>query len=393
LLLAKEYKVRRDLALQADDGAKLRLRFGSVKPSVGYRYQRELHYLKCIRADTFMHLGLFLPGAEYPLAYVAISKCDRPYIADAVIAGRMKYKIGSCLVLTRMYGLPGLPANLMSLTLRSVIGVLRKSTAASILLTAYNPLLGFDGAAFRASGFHPFATAPVDYRYSTHGEFTTRRCGGADVLDGGRCMPNNVILARGIDRKTQREIVDHVRVENISPGDYQVRVNFEGSLPDVDASVWLKELRNYRNLLEAAWSSATIHPSYLADDEDSSNPKGQCGVSSVWLVNELRSAYHVRATYCYGDLRFVDGVSRPVDHHCWVEIGEVDDPMRLVIDLTCDQAESIDNPVLCARHDRLQDQGLNYVAHNRIEFLDLPRDRVWRRYNQLADAMESTSLV
>src|SRR5207244_1225117 len=126
-----------------------------VKPSIGNLYQRRLHYLRSVRGDTLMHFGLFLPGAEYPLTYVALSVCDRPYMSDSLIAARLDCNRQDCLVITRMYGLPRIPKNLMSLTLKCVAKVLRRSARARILLTAFNPLLGFDGAAFRASGFHP----------------------------------------------------------------------------------------------------------------------------------------------------------------------------------------------------------------------------------------------
>ena len=97
--------------------------------------------------------------------------------------------------------------------------------------------------------------------------------------------------------------------------------------------------------------------------------------------------YGVESTYCYGDLLFPDGHSAPVKHHCWLEVGPHLDSSRLVIDLTCDQADGLDEPVLCAPHDKLRHQGLNYVSHTRSSFGDLPQDRVWHRYEQLIDSI------
>ena len=389
LLLPKTFRVRRDLTLEAADGSTLRLRFDAVKPSIGHIYQSHLHYLRSVRADTRLHFGLFLPGADYPLTYVSLSRCDRPYMADTLIASNLDCRREDCIVLTRMYGLPRLPPNLMSLTLRHVIMTLRQSKLAKVLLTAYNPLLGFDGAAFRASGFHPFATAPVTYKYTERGEFTTRR-NGRDAARTGYGMPPNILLARGIDRSLQREINNQVHIVNISPADYRNKVKVDGTLPDIDASIWLKQLQSYRRLLESAWSLKTVHPSYLGEGQDGPLSRGQCGVSSVWLASELRDAFGVEATYCYGDLEFLDGLSASVNHHCWIEIGRRDDATRLVIDLTCDQAESLHEPVLCATHDDLVRQGMNYIARTRLSFEDLPADRVWHRYNNLSDAIAET---
>jgi len=385
LLLPKAFRTRRDLALFASDLSEIRLSFRQVKPSVGYYYQRRLHYLQSVRADTRLHFGIFLPGADFPLTYAALSVCDRPYISDSLVVSGLGCRREDCLVLTRMYGLPGIPKNLMSLTLRNVVQALRGSMAAKVVLTAYNPLLGFDGATFRASGFYPFATAPVGYRYDEFGEFTTRRTGKA-VHRSAHVMPPNVLMLRGVDRTIQRKITDQVRLVTISDSDYQHRVSVDGRLPDFSADVWLKQLRSYRRQLQAAWSKDTVHPSYI-DGFDLGSSRGQCGVTSVWLATELHSTYGVMSSYCYGDLTFDNPDLSPVQHHCWLEIGDGDDPSRLVIDLTCDQAEHISEPVLCAPHDKLIAQGLNYVSRSRLKLDQLPSDRVWHRYERLSDAL------
>jgi hypothetical protein len=390
LLISRKFLAKKDLKLHGADGANLDLRFGEVKPSVGNVYQARLHYLRSVRGDTTMHFGIFLPGALYPLTYVALSVCDRPYIADSLIASKLDCDRKQCLVITRMYGLPGIPKNLMSITLRQVVLALRRQGQAKLLLTAYNPMLGFSGAAFRASGFYPFATAPVSYHYDERGEFVTRRSVGSS-LRGVYETPPNILLVRGIDRNVQREIIDHVQLTNISTSDYEKRVALDGTLPNVVASVWLKELKSYRKMLQDAWSQRTIHPSYLGSGHAIPSSKGQCGVSSVWLARELYETYGVHSTYCYGDLLFSDEDLTPVKHHCWIEIGDVVDGCRLVIDLTCDQADSIEDQVLCSTHDDLVRQGLRYEARTRLKIKDLPHDRVWDRFMALCDALPVSS--
>lgn len=200
LLRDAEYGCKRGLSLETRSGTRLPLRFGRVMPSIGNHYQANLHYLQAVRGDTSLHYGMFLPDAEMPMAYIALSACDRPYMTEALAVSG--YQMEDFLVLTRMYGLPGLPSNLMSMMTKHLIGAIRQSSRARVLLTAYNPLLGFRGAAYRASGFRSFAVAPVGYGYNGRGEYTTRRLGdGVQLSD--LSTPPNVLMARGMDRITQ----------------------------------------------------------------------------------------------------------------------------------------------------------------------------------------------
>jgi hypothetical protein len=390
LLLPKKYAVKRTLALEAPDGSKLALQFKQVPASIGHVYQSRLHYLRSTRGDTRFHFGMFLPGADYPLTYVALSPCDRPYMADSLIAARLESRLDECIVLTRMYGLPGVPANLISLTLKHAIRVLRQKAHVKLLLTAYNPLLGFTGAAFRASGFRPFALAPVSYKYNARGEFITRRSArNTSSLTGS---PPNVLLVRGIDRNSQKAIIGNITMTRISEKNYDANSRRANQLPEVDSNSWLALLLGYRKLLEGAWSRSTIHPSYLGQVTEPIDPKGQCGVSSVWLARQLRTDFGVEATYCYGDLEFADPTRKPVHHHCWIEVGEEDDASRIVIDLTCDQAESVSEPVLSAEHTKLVERGMKYIARTRLSLDEIPLDRVWHRFNVLDDAMDGSIL-
>jgi hypothetical protein len=115
--------------------------------------------------------------------------------------------------------------------------------------------------------------------------------------------------------------------------------------------------------------------------------RGQCGVSSVWLARELADVFHVMPTYCYGDLLFPDGSGEPVTHHCWVEVGDENNPGRTVIDLTSDQVDPSRDGVVCGSHDELLAGGMNYEAHSRLGLEDVERDRVWHRFVLLDDAI------
>lgn len=386
-LLIKQYTAKKSLTLESLDGDRLPLRFGAVKPSVGHLYQRRLHYLRAARSDTHLQCGIYLPGGIYPITYAAFSACDRPYIADSLIAEALHCPIEECLVLTRMYGLPGIPTNLISLTLKHAIRALRRSAEYRLLLTAFNPMLGFTGAAFQASGFYPFAVAPVAYHYTDRGNFVTRR-GRRSTSRHATGTPPNVLTVRGIDRSMQKNVIESVDVTSISMDDHAFKTKVDGKLP-VCESAFLDQLFQYRMRLERAWSDQTIHPSYLSVTDRGPRSRGQCGVSSVWLARELRKKHHADATYCYGDLVFTDSRHRPVLHHCWIEIGSEGDPSRHVIDITCDQAEALDEPVLYQRHDELVRQGLDYRARTRLTLDELPDDRVWHRFLALSDAVDS----
>jgi hypothetical protein len=119
---------------------------------------------------------------------------------------------------------------------------------------------------------------------------------------------------------------------------------------------WFDDLHYYRKLLQDAWSDRTIHESFRsAPGEQAPASRGQCGVSSAWLVERLRTADRsLELSYCYGDVLSTVYDEPVLPRHCWVEVGAKNDPGRLVVDLTGDQAESLrDYPVLCLPHDEL----------------------------------------
>jgi hypothetical protein len=275
--------------------------------------------------------------------------------------------------------------------------MIRQLSSFRYIVTAFNPMLGFSGTIFMASGFVPFATAPVTYSYNSYGMFCTRRQSGA-CLTQRLDTPNNVLSVLGVDKVTRRSLRSVINslltvtgIAEISITDYAMKT-YEAVPEDMPApgdDIWLQRLWEYRDLLEGAWSAETIHPGYAAEDGRMPPSRGQCGVTSVWVARELREKYSVEATYCYGTLMIDRAQRNVVDHHCWLEIGQTEDPHRIVIDLTCDQAEGLEGPVLCERHDHLVSSGVQYKARSRLSVDELETDRVWRRFQALQTAVDS----
>lgn len=382
--------VRRDHSVTRADGTYRRLRFGYVPPGVGQFYQTKLHYLRSARCDTSLELGLYLDGARYPLTYLSFSVCDRPYLVSALHEAGIPAKRNEILVLTRMYGLPRIPRNMMSLSISRAARIIKKCTPFRYIVTAFNPLLGFNGTTFLAAGFVPFATAPVTYSYNSHRMFSTRRQSG-DCLSQRLDTPNNILVTLGVDRAVRRSLLSVKRIAEISTSNYAIQTHAmtPQDTPTPGDAVWLQRLVEYRQLLEAAWSAETIHPGYATEDGPTTPSRGQCGVTSVWLARTLHTEYEVEATYCYGTLTIERPQLGNVDHHCWLEIGKSDDPSRIVIDLTCDQAEGLGSPILCEEYRKLAKRGVRYEARSRLEMNELDRDRVWKRFQALRTAVDS----
>jgi hypothetical protein len=384
-LLLGQRKVRRDLMVERSDASPVPLTFGPVQPSVGHFVQSRLHYLQSPRCDTVLELGIHVPEAPMPLTYASFSSCDRSYLLHAVEAVDPKVDRSDVLVLTRMHGLPSALPNLMSLLIARAAQFLR-SSGVRYIVTAFNPMLGFPGAVYRAAGFVPFAVAPVTYNYDDHGFYTSRRQSG-DCLTQKLDTPENVLLMLGVGRPARRRLARLQDIVDITSRDYlAIDEHFTGRVAEC-MHVLNPRLPEYRRLLESAWSADTAHPSYMKDFADNPGPRGQCGVVSVWLARELRTKFGIEATYCYGRLDVdIPGV-QPVAHHCWLEIGRQSDPNRLVVDLTCDQATGLGRETLCEMHEELAAQGLHYNAQFRHRLDALKRDRVWFRFLELDDSV------
>ncbi len=387
-MLAGGSKVRRDLTFEGERGYRLQFDCGPATTRAGQFIQSRLHYLRSARSDTTFEFGLFVPGAAMPIAYAAFSPADRRYILDALRAVEIGAEPHELLVLTRMHGLPDIPRNIMSLMLGRAFKHIRDTGLAKYVITAFNPMLGFEGTTFHATGFRPFALAPVVYNYDDNGYFSTRR------LRRGRHtqrldVPGNLLLITGVTRDAKRVLARKPDRTHRIPDER----HREETLPRRQFSPHDQECLNrlveYRKEIQAAWSARTAHPRYMLEYQDPADPRGQCGVASVWLARALRHEFGVESTYCYGQLKSTNPAISSVEHHCWVEIGRPSDPFRTIIDLTSDQAAGMEGPVLCGRHRELAADGLSYNSVSRLRLDELPKDRVWRRFIVLNDEGET----
>ena len=147
-----------------------------------------------------------------------------------------------------------------------------------------------------------------------------------------------------------------------------------------------KRLREYRGVLTEAWSEATCYQPFVQLLQSGKSPSiGQCGVSSAWLISKLSWHRRLRANYCVGYVVFDGGRGGKSEFHCWVEIG--DSARRLVIDLTFDQFGYRDRrKVLCAPHETLMSESIEYQRERRMRFGNLRDDDVWQRYQILLEA-------
>jgi hypothetical protein len=385
-LLIGASKVNRDSTITLLDGHFMPITLRCVRPSIGHLIQSRLHYMQSARCDSLLELGYYLPSATFPLVYLAFSACDRDYILDALSAIDASVSHGDVLILTRMFALPRTPPNMISFMISRAIHHLRADSPTQYVVTACNPMLGFTGAAFFASGFVPFATAPVSYRYNGEGYFTTRRL-GADHQGETLDAPNNMLLALGANRQANRLLMSARQVVDVRRQTYEE----VGPLPaGTVAHLKLTDLERYRSLLETAWSSATAHPRYALEALQPSelpNPRGQCGVSSAWLAVCLHTVHKLEATYCYGDLEADGPQVMSVHHHCWLEVGHESDLRRRVIDITFDQATGCPRDIVSEPHDSLWRKGIRYISANRLRHDQLPNDAVWPRYQRLLEAM------
>jgi hypothetical protein len=143
-------------------------------------------------------------------------------------------------------------------------------------------------------------------------------------------------------------------------------------------------LGQFRALLSQSWSADTAYPGTVAtSDWVAGNPRGQCGVSSVWLSDILNREYSIRSILCRGSVKFLDQQAENIPDHCWLEIAGPSGE-DLILDLTCDQAEGFDRQIVFNSRARLDMEHIRYQSHDRINISDLPGDPFfWPRYLRL----------
>jgi hypothetical protein len=83
-------------------------------------------------------------------------------------------------------------------------------------------------------------------------------------------------------------------------------------------------LAAYRATVRQAWTPDTAH-----GDGEAGSPVGQCGVTSAWLQQQLKTDHGVDTDYFEGTV-WLDS-KRVTDEHCWLQVDDI------IIDLTGDQ--------------------------------------------------------
>ena len=153
--------------------------------------------------------------------------------------------------------------------------------------------------------------------------------------------------------------------------------------PSVERALALRPaLGTFRTRLAESWSPDTAYPGTVTPSHwFAGNPQGQCGVSSVWLAEELAREYAITSTFCLGSLLFDDDRAEDLLNHCWLEIPA--EPEELVLDLTCDQAPGFDREIVFDSKSDLDRAHIYYISRDRVDISDLPNDPVWPRYQKL----------
>jgi hypothetical protein len=177
--------------------------------------------------------------------------------------------------------------------------------------------------------------------------------------------------------------------------DLFIEINDDNYLSPYDISartleqplVLLPVLGEFRTLLAGSWSPATAYPGSVSPSRWSAgNPRGQCGVSSVWLAEVLHREYSIDSTFCQGSLIFSEDIAEDLLDHCWLEI-TAESGEELVLDLTCDQAHGFDRQITFDSRADLDQEHLHYIAYERVNISDLPSNPVWPRYQKLLSNM------
>jgi hypothetical protein len=164
----------------------------------------------------------------------------------------------------------------------------------------------------------------------------------------------------------------------------------EGELPEslLERRLELRPaLHEFRALLAGSWSPATAHPESVTPSHWSAgDPRGQCGVSSVWLAEVIDGEYSIRSTFCRGSLIFSEHTAEDLVDHCWLEI-TAESGEDLVLDLTCDQAQGFERQIVFDLRADLDQENVHYIPRERVDISDLPNNPVWPRYQRLLHNM------
>src|SRR4029434_8370424 len=108
------------------------------------------------------------------------------------------------------------------------------------------------------------------------------------------------------------------------------------------------------------------------------------------LAEILHHRYSMSSTFCEGSLIFDDKQAEDVVDDCWLELSGSDGE-ELILDLTCDQAQGFNRPIVLDAKTYLDHQRVHYVSRERLSRSDLPNSPVWPRYQTLLRKLGSSS--
>jgi hypothetical protein len=385
--------IRRGGVIATEQGTALtRGALAPVDTEVARTIERELHYLRWFREDSDFRLGMALDPGRPPLSYVSLGTCDRSYIKEAALRVLPETPPEELAVLSRVYALPGAPKNILSWSIAAAAKHLREQTVRRYMVTALNPMLGFTGASFFSSNFRAFATAPVDYAYSSDRfghclEYTTRRS-GRSVVGGLLDTPPNALLITGLDTRSRHKVSQIDRIIHIEESDYRSEAAAPASMELLTQLRVRRLLGGYRDVVEAAWGPDTAYPGYVhMDTQPSRDPSGQCGVTSAWLQETLWHRHGILSVLCRGRLSFDQRDIQAVPDHCWLEVGDRSSPDRVIIDITGDQARGFTRRIVCDTVRRLAAEGIHFAAMDCFQLDELETNRVMPRLRRLLDRL------
>ena len=345
--------------------------------------ESNLHYLRAFRQDCHIRKGLYFEGYDLPICYMSFALVDRQAKIHAlndslslddgngedVLSVSDDKIIGEEVVeLARVFGCGKLPHNVISSMTAQCAKDLR-AKGLKYIITASNPYLGFTGKSIIGSGFVPYAVRPVNYRYDNNGVFTTFRQSPHSPYTNNNLHKNILYVKEIADSKRQREckVIPIIREQSFQ----QEKMK--------------EELSIYRQDLEFIWDKNTRYHGTTVYEGDSIS-KGQCGVSSLSLGNEL-VARGYQVLFCEGDAYFPD--TPPIINHCWLKM--FSDKEDIIIDLTADQSGYKDK-VICENEKHLVSKGIEYKAKLENHPCDVYVDHLLDRLKYLECELQDSIL-
>ena len=143
-------------------------------------------------------------------------------------------------------------------------------------------------------------------------------------------------------------------------------------------------LRQFRSVIEAGWSEATISPKFLPIDTTKPLSLGQCAPTSQVLLDELREVFpNSDFTLAIGEVRKNGTVV--IAYHVWV-MELADSPKdRKIIDITADQSGVL--PVVVYDSVRALAEGqIEYISYEQSHGKRFVHEEALRRYEILKES-------